>query len=349
MTRTILVAGSGGVGKTTLSAALGVAAARSGAKTLVLTVDPARRLADALGMEQLGNVPTETNQEGLSAAMLDASAAWDALVDRHAPPDVAERLHASPYFRAIADRFPAGQSYAACEQMADHIDERFWDVVVVDTPPAEGGIDFFLAPGRVRRLVGGRLLRWLTGASLPGRRRLYSFTARPALRMADAIVGGPLLEEVAEFLLDLRALYDGVTRRARQIERQLKRAKTLVVTTAHPSPLAEATRFFTELPDAAGKPTSVAFNRALPPDWAAASSTDSGPLAENLKRWASESQRQLDAREAFGAQHRVEPAVIPWVAEAPTSLSQLGQLVRSAQGLDLEALGAVLAHSPGPP
>ncbi|MDH3425118.1 MAG: AAA family ATPase [Acidimicrobiia bacterium] len=339
MTRTILVAGSGGVGKTTLSAALGVAAARAGGQVLVLTVDPAKRLADALGMVQLGNLPTATTQKGLSAAMLDSSAAWDALVDRHAPPDVAERLHESPYFRAIADRFPAGQSYAACEQMADHIDERTWDVVIVDTPPAGGGIDFFQAPGRVRRLVGGRLLRWLTGASLPGRRRLYSFTARPALRLADAIVGGPLLEEVAEFLLDLRSLYDGVSRRARQIDRQLKRAKTVVVTTAHPSPLVEAARFFTELPETAGLPTSVVFNRALPAEWASPTVAGSGVLADNLKRWGAESQRQLDARSAFAAQHGIEPAVVPWMADAPTSISELGELVESAQGLDLTALG----------
>jgi anion-transporting ArsA/GET3 family ATPase len=91
--------------------------------------------------------------------MLDAGASWDALVRRHADPASVDRLLASPYFRAVADRFPAGQAYAAAEEMSGHLESGRFDVVVVDTPPAGGGIDFFTAPGRIRTLVGGRVLR----------------------------------------------------------------------------------------------------------------------------------------------------------------------------------------------
>ena len=147
MTRALLGAGAGGVGKTTLSAAFGVAAARHGQDTLVLTVDPARRLANALGLESLGNTPTDVpGRPHLSAAMLDATASWEAIVRRHADPATVERLLASRFFRAVAERFPAGQSYAAAEEMAGHIDAGEFGLIVVDTPPSSGGIDFFTSP-----------------------------------------------------------------------------------------------------------------------------------------------------------------------------------------------------------
>ena len=124
-TGVIVITGGGGVGKTTLSAAMAVGAARRNLRTCVVTVDPAKRLADALGVETLGNHPTAVpNQPGLSAAMLDVSASWEAMVHRHADPEVAERLLSDPFFRTLADRFPAAQSYAAGEQMAEHIESH---------------------------------------------------------------------------------------------------------------------------------------------------------------------------------------------------------------------------------
>jgi anion-transporting ArsA/GET3 family ATPase len=141
MSRALLVTGGGGVGKTTVAAALGITAARAGVPSLVITVDPARRLAGALGIESLGSTPTPTpGQPGLAAAMLDATASWEAAIVRHAPPDTAQRLLSSPFFRAVADRFPAGQSYAAAEMMLTYLEEGTWDLVIVDTPPAAGGI-----------------------------------------------------------------------------------------------------------------------------------------------------------------------------------------------------------------
>ena len=142
MTRTLIVTGAGGVGKTTVSAALAVAAARSGRRTLALTVDPARRLADALGIPGAGNDPVTTPEPNLSAAMLDSAAAWEAIALRHASPPTAARLIASPYFRAVADRFPGGQAYAAGEEMLGHLESGRYDLIVVDTPPAQGGIEF---------------------------------------------------------------------------------------------------------------------------------------------------------------------------------------------------------------
>jgi anion-transporting ArsA/GET3 family ATPase len=347
-TSTVIVTGAGGVGKTTIAAATAIASSRAGMRTLVLTVDPARRLADALGIEAIGNAPTPVSgQAHLWAAMLDVTASWEGIISRHAEPDVAARLEQNPFFRAIADRFPAAQSYAAGEQLAEYLEAGAWEVVIVDTPPAGGGIDFFEAPSRMRELIGGRVLRWVTGAGLPGRRALYRITARPMLRLTDNVLGGPLLEEVAEFLLDLRTLYDGLARRARVIERYFAAATTVVVTTAYPTPLREARRFFEALPEVAAPPAAVIFNLALPAEWAdpvpelAPGSFDAATqiaLHVNLERWGAEARHQDEVRREFANRHETVPLQIPWLEHAPTSIDALAALVDSTGGRVLEVL-----------
>ncbi|MFQ5555007.1 MAG: ArsA family ATPase [Acidimicrobiia bacterium] len=342
-TRTVIVTGAGGVGKTTVSAALAVVAAREGRRVLVVTVDPARRLADALGVPEVSNHPTAVpGLADLSAAMLDVTASWEAITHRHADPDVAERLGVNPFFRAIADRFPAAQAYAAGEQMAEFAETGYWDLVIVDTPPSVGGIDFFLAPSSMRELIGGRLLRWLTGARLPARRTLYRVTARPVLRIADNILGGPLLEDIAEFLLDLRTLHDGLRARARDIERLHSAAAVLVVTTAEPTPLRETRRFFERLPGVDITPRGVLFNRTLPDGWMREAGSPAGAvdpaLRENLARWATESRKMQDARDELAARYRTPIATLPWLETAPTSIAGLAALMEQAEGLDWQRL-----------
>ena len=340
MTRALLVTGGGGVGKTTISAGLAVAAARSGIRTLVVTVDPARRLAGALGVEALGSEPSpHPGEANLWAAMLDPGASWEAIARRHADPDAAERLVASPFFVTATTHFPASQSYAAAEQAATFLDARAWELVVVDTPPSAGGIDFFTSPRAMTELVGGRVLRWVTGARIPGRKFFFDRATRPALRIADQILGASLLEQIAGFLMDLRTTYDGVARRSREIERHLRGATTLVVTTADPTPIAEAVRFFRELPEVASRPAAVIFNRTLPVEWIGARPGRVAPeLAENLRRWGEESHRQRDLRTEFASRYETELTEIPWRMETPTDLDSLHDLVLAATGFDLGRL-----------
>ncbi len=348
VTRTgiLVVAGAGGVGKTTVSAAGAVVSAASGVDTLVVTVDPARRLGDALGVGGLGNQPSPVpGHDHLWAAMLDVAASWEGIVTRHAEPEVADRLVANPYFRAIADRFPAAQAYAAGEQMAEFADGGTWERVIVDTPPAAGGIDFMLAPRAMQDLLGSRLLNWLTGAGIPGRRALYRVTARPMLRMADTVLGGPLLEEIAEFLLDLRTVYDGLSARAIEVERHLQSARTVLVTTSAPSPLREVRRFLDDLPTALA-PAAVIFNRVLPEEWA---QTDEPvepegvkqahrvALHDNLDRWGAEARREADSRRQFAAAYPVPVATIPLLTSPPTDLKGLDALAEAAPEM-VEAL-----------
>jgi anion-transporting ArsA/GET3 family ATPase len=340
MSGVLLVTGGGGVGKTTLSAALAVTAARNGIRTLVVTIDPARRLASALGLEQLGSEPSPHDDEpNLWAAMLDAPGSWKAIARRHAPPEVADRLVDNPFFEAAAQHFPASQSYASAEEMANYVETGAWDLVVVDTPPSAGGIEFFSAPAEMRDLVGGRLLRWLTGGGLPGRRALFRITARPALRVAGTILGSDLLERVAEFLMDLRTTYDGLARRAAQIEDHFRTARTAVVTTADPAPLREAARFYRELPSLVPRPDAVVFNRVLPTSWHQPDPPTDGPLVENLVRWGAEAHRQSDARAEFAAHWKADVAVVPWRSKSPTRLDDLAGLIDDSEGLPLEALG----------
>jgi anion-transporting ArsA/GET3 family ATPase len=336
MTKTILVTGAGGVGKTTLSAAMAVKAARDGVRTLVVTVDPARRLAAALGVDDLGDEPQpHDDQKNLWAAMLDSEASWRAVAMRHADPDVATRLADNEFFRAASEHFPASQSYAAADEAATFVQARAWDLVIVDTPPSGGGIDFFTAPAQMADLVGGRLLRWITGGPLPGRRFFYDRAARPMLRVADTLLGSDLLQRVSEFLLDLRTTYDGVARRGREIEAVLREAATLVVTTADPAPVAEAVRFFRQLPDLAAAPSAVVFNRALPTDWV---SVDPDPglsveLGRIVQQWSAETLRQADARDEFSARYGARVATVAWQANPPTDLASLADLVDHSEGI----------------
>ncbi len=337
MTRTVIVTGAGGVGKTTLSAGIATALASAGHRTLVLTIDPAKRLADALGVDALGDEPqVVAGRDQMWAAMLDVSASWEAIIYRYAEPEVGDRLLVNPYFRAIADRFPAAQAYAAGERMAEYIESKQYDALVIDTPPSGGGIDFFTAPARTGELVSGKLLKWLTGSHLPGRSVLYRLTARPMLRMADAVLGGPMLSDVADFLLDLRTMYDSLSARSRTMERYLRQARTIVVTTADPTPLYETRRFFRELEGVSVSPSGVIFNRALPLEWidAAGKPIHGVPDADlrararvNLRMWAAEARRQADVSNELSARYGVAMYTIGLVSPAPDDLDDLEALV----------------------
>ncbi|MEA3501477.1 MAG: ArsA-related P-loop ATPase [Actinomycetota bacterium] len=343
-TMTVIVTGAGGVGKTTISAAIAIRLAGPDRRTVVMTVDPARRLADALDLHSLSNEPSPVpGVTGLWASTLDASASWEGVVHRYSDPDVAERLLKNNYFRAIADRFPAAQSFAAAETMSMMIESGNWDAIVVDTPPSAGGLDFFLSPSQTAELIGGRLLRWLTGSQLPGRRFLYRFTGRPILMIADAVLGGPLLEDVAEFLLDLRTMYDRLASRAATIKRYQQRATTLVATTADPAPMAEVLRFFEELTEVSIDPAAVILNRALPLEWTAASRQPIRGISDaelrailkaNLVRWGGEARRQATSMVGIADRYGVPLVTVPWVAESPTTVDGLSQLLDGVETLD---------------
>ncbi len=308
----VVTCGPGGVGKTTTAAAMAaMAAARLGGKVLVLTVDPARRLADALGIERLGNearlVPAEafaaagTKARGqLWAAMLDTKQSWDALVRRHAPdPATRDQILANPLYRNISGRFIQSHDYIAMERLYELHGEGDYDLLVVDTPPSRNALDFLDAPERMAEFFSSRLLRWLI---VPYRSRLVNLASRPFYQVADRILGSQFLSDIAEFFILFQSMYDGFVARARAVQRLLgdERTSFVVVSTLEPAPRREAELFCTALAARRLHLGAVVLNKVLPAsllDDAAAEVAqklvDEGPqlasaLAERLADWPSE-------------------------------------------------------------
>jgi anion-transporting ArsA/GET3 family ATPase len=285
----VVACGAGGVGKTTAAAAAAtMAAVRHGGKVLVLTVDPARRLADALGLgaEQrrvrageaapgIGNVERRVPDEAferagvkprgeLWAAMLDTKASWDDLVRRHAPdPSTAEQILANPLYKNVSGRFVQSHEYIAVERLYEIHGEGDYDLIVVDTPPTRNAVDFLEAPARMAEFFSSRLLRWLI---VPYRSRLVNLASRPFYQVADRILGTQFLEDIAEFFLLFQTMYDGFVERARAVSRLLhdRRTTFMVVSTLEAVPLREAQSFMTELSDSGYHLGAVVLNRVLP-------------------------------------------------------------------------------------
>ncbi|MEO1055369.1 MAG: ArsA-related P-loop ATPase [Actinomycetota bacterium] len=269
----VLVAGSGGVGKTTVAAAMGIAAAsRRGRKVLVLTVDPARRLATALGLDDFGSdavridadrLPPRTRGE-LWAAMLDTKAGWDELIRRHAP-DAATReaVLANPLYQNITRRFVHSHEYLAMEKLQELHATGEFDVVIVDTPPSRHALSILDAPARMREFFGSRLLRWLT---VPYRSRLFTFASRPFYQVADRVLGSRFLQDIADFFILFQAMESGFVRRARDVERLLADPRTafVVVTTLETAPSHEARYLVRELRRRDMAVGAVVANRVLP-------------------------------------------------------------------------------------
>ncbi len=288
----VLVCGSGGVGKTTIAAALGLAAAvQQGGRVLVLTIDPARRLADALGIGALGNratrVPLATFEAaGISprgelwAAMLDTKAGWDDLIRRHAP-DAAVRdaVLANPLYQNITSRFVHSHDYLAMEQLHDVHASGEYDLVVVDTPPSRNALDVLAAPSRMVEFFGSRLLKWLT---VPYRSRLFTVASKPFNQVADRVLGTHFLQDIAQFFILFQAMEKGFVARAREVEALLGDPRTtfVIVSTLEAAPAHEAAYLARALTDRRLQLGAIVANRVLPRELTSrAAATSAGRLA----------------------------------------------------------------------
>jgi anion-transporting ArsA/GET3 family ATPase len=272
----VVVCGPGGVGKTTISAALAAtAAARLGGRVLVVTVDPARRLADALGIGGLGNLARRVPDEAfagagvrpkgeLHAAMLDMSESWDALVRRYAPdPGTANQILANPLYRNVTRRFAQGHDYIAMERLYELHEQGEYDLLVVDTPPSLNALDLLDAPGRVAEFFSSRLLRWLI---VPYRSRLVNFASRPFYQVADRVLGSQFLEDLAGFFILLQTMRDGFVGRAEAVNRLIRDVRTtfVVVTTLEAVPAVDAEQLIESLQDRRLHLGLLVCNKVLP-------------------------------------------------------------------------------------
>lgn len=198
MTEVVICCGLGGTGKTTTSAALAIAHARAGKRVVVLTIDPARRLADALHLPLLGSEPTRVPlPEGdLSALMLDSKGTWDGVVRRFsADPEAADRLLGNRYYEAISTRLSGAHEYMAIEKLAELVDSGRWDVVVVDTPPTQHLIDFLDAPDRILRVFDRSVLAGLMDPPTG----LLGAATRKAVGLLQRVAGETVMGDIQEF------------------------------------------------------------------------------------------------------------------------------------------------------
>jgi anion-transporting ArsA/GET3 family ATPase len=268
--------GSGGVGKTTVAASVAaMAATHLGGRVLVVTVDPARRLANALGLQAFGNLETRVPADAFAAAgveprgelwaaMLDTKQSWDDLVRQHAPDHgTRDAILANPLYRNITSKFVQSHDYIAMERLHEiHASGRY-DLIVVDTPPTRNAIDFLEAPHRMADFFSSRLLRWLTA---PARSRVVNLASRPFYTVADRILGSQFLEDIARFFLLFQKMYPGFVERARAVTRTLadRRTTFLVVSTLEPAPLREAEFFIDALTSRRLHLGAVVLNKVLP-------------------------------------------------------------------------------------
>jgi anion-transporting ArsA/GET3 family ATPase len=235
----IVLTGAGGVGKTTLSAAIGLAAARRGRRALVLTVDPARRLAQALGLGAADakrsdpvvvRVPGLPRGGRLLALQIDPKATFERLLAHVASPDALQRIHANRLYTGLVDSLPGVLEYMGVEALQEHAADPDVDLVVLDTPPASRGLDFLAAPGRMVELLENDALRFfLRSDSLIGRALSGASRGGAAvLRAADRVLGFGFLADLADFFRAFDGLYDGFRARSAEAVRLLAKGRFLV-------------------------------------------------------------------------------------------------------------------------
>jgi anion-transporting ArsA/GET3 family ATPase len=353
----IVCCGSGGVGKTTTAAVLGLEAAMRGRRAVVVTIDPARRLADALGLadglaaepEQidLGDQPGE-----LWAMMLDTAATFDGLVRRHAADDgQVERILTNPFYRNIAGSLSGTQEYMAAEVLHTlHADDRF-DLVVVDTPPSRNALDFLDAPGVLARFLDHRLFKLLMLPARTGLRVLNTAT-QPILRAIGKVVGTDVLADSVAFFQAFAGMETGFRERADEVIALIRAPETsfVVVASPHHDTVAEAVWFAEQLVDQGVEVTAVIVNRTHPEfgdgtardAWAAAdrardvADADLAALWDNVAQLRAMRERELDV---------VRPVAELVGHERIVVLPLLDQDVHDLAGLD--AIGTHLFDRPG--
>jgi anion-transporting ArsA/GET3 family ATPase len=342
----VVACGPGGVGKTTSAAALAAtAAARVGGRVLVVTVDPARRLADALGLAGLGNsaarVPDEAFRAAgvqpkgeLYAAMVDMSESWDALVNRHAPDQkTAGQILANPLYQNITRRFAQGHDYIAMERLYELHEEGSYDLLVVDTPPSRNALDLLDAPSHMADFFSSRLLRWLT---VPYRSRFVNLASRPFYQVADRVLGSQLLGDLADFFILFQTMRDGFVARAEAVNRLLRDVRTtfLLVTTLEAVPAREAQEMAQALADRRLHLGLLLCNKVLP---MALSDPSVAKVADELGSEAQALARPLSSKLGGAETPEVVAAVLEELAQSFSNF----RLVANREAELLRELAAV--------
>lgn len=365
--RSLVFVGPGGVGKTSTSAAVAIEAARRGRRAVVLTIDPARRLANALGLPEIGSVETIIPPEAferaglappegrLSALMLDIKEAWDDVIHRYHPDPVQrQKLLDNRLYHALSTALAGSQEYMAMEKLhrLAHREEDRPDLIVLDTPPATHALDFLEAPNRIVDALDNDATRWLLEPSKRGRgvsRRMFGAGSSLFMKTIARFTGIELLEELAELLGAFSSMFDGFRERARAVRSLLAEPETLFCVVGHPSSagLADARAFIERLDEREIHLAGMVLNRATVDPFAGSEADPQGlqraaaqvgappSLVARLEQVGADAARAA-ARERVGAKAISEelggrPLVV--VPELPRDVHDLESLERLRQHL----------------
>ncbi len=359
----IVCCGSGGVGKTTTSAALALRAAERGRKVVVLTIDPARRLAQSMGIEQLDNVPRpvaglRTNAKGnrkggsLDAMMLDMKRTFDEVVEGQATPEKAKQILENPFYIALSSSFAGTQEYMAMEKLgqihAAAQRDGTYDLIIVDTPPSRSALDFLDAPERLSSFLDGRFIRLLiTPAKGPARMMSAGFGMITGA--LNKILGAQVLRDMQTFVAAFDTLFGGFRQRAQKTFELLQADGTafLVIAAPEPDALREAAYFVERLGEDDMPLVGMIVNRASPVPQGTLSADEAMAASARLRQRDPESltagllrlhadqtrivEREVGLRARFAAAHpQVPTAVVPALpgdVHDLTGLRRVGELL----------------------
>jgi anion-transporting ArsA/GET3 family ATPase len=312
----IVCVGEGGVGKTTIAATIALRAAVGGKLALVCTIDPARRLANSLGLTELGNAEARISPEllreaglpetaPLSAMMLDTKRTWDEFIERYAPPNRREQILSSRFYQSLSSQLAGSQEYIAMEKLWQLHSRGDYQLIALDTPPTAHALDFLDAPNRVLDFLDNDAARWLLKPALVAGRwgiQLFGFGGNYVAKTLGKLTGADTLRELAEFMLAISGMNESFRERAAQVRGLLAAERTafVLVTTARPEGIEEVVHFHRLLLQNHMQIAAVVVNRVqpapLPSDFPEAA-LQASPLKEKLQATLSE-QRELAQRDS---------------------------------------------------
>lgn len=285
--RIIVCCGSGGVGKTTSAAALALSAAEDGRNVVLITIDPAKRLADALGLHGLTNDPSPIDIQGsgnLWAMMLDARATFDSVIRQQArSEDQVRRILENPFYDNVASKLSGSQEYMAAEKLYELSNDSRFDLVVVDTPPTREALDFLEAPQKLMNFLDHRVYRWLIAPARSGL-KIVNIAAQPILRTIGRVIGADVLADAINFFQAFEGIESGFRDRAESVQSLLKSDVTKYVVVASPrrDTVEEAMYFSRQLEASGMSVTGLIVNR-LQPRFGSGSSQDSDREARSAQ------------------------------------------------------------------